>query len=197
MEQYDEYLSKVERRIFKNRWIAGWFRSLRNVKIDDLICDLLIYGHSRYFESKSFLLPRALLPSLYPYGTIAILFHKDMFLDIGFIEKTLDEVKNFMRYNRMKIPGGVEWGIDIAITGIASYEEISKDLADYILTLDPNIYDQYMETEMYGKKIHKKIGLALIDLKKEVAYSARDRYSRIAKKFFTPRPSLFEKIFHI
>ncbi len=197
MDQYDEYLSKVERRILKNRWIVGWFKSLRNVKINNLTCDLLVYGHSRYFESKNFILPRALIPSLYPYGAIAILFHIDKFLDIGFIEETIEEVRNYMKYNKMEVPGGTEWEIDLALVGIATYEEISKDLVDYIMAFDPNIYDQYMETEMYGKKINKKIGFALVDLGKKSAYSAKDKYSVIAKKLFTPKSSLFEKISHI
>lgn len=190
----EEYVSYVEKRILKDQWRVGWFKSNRNIIIDDLKCEFLIYGHSKYFKSKNFIIPRLNIPHLYPYGAVAILIYKEKFLDISFIEKTIDSVKKLMLSTKITTPEGIKCGVDVAFVAIATYETISKDLAEYIMNINPEIYNQYMEASFYGRKIYKKIGLAAVDLRNEVVYAGDNIFSREARKLFNPKHSIIERI---
>ncbi|PCN50092.1 hypothetical protein B6U99_06275 [Candidatus Geothermarchaeota archaeon ex4572_27] len=187
------YLEMVERRILSDEWRVGWFRVERDVEIDGLRCSLLFYGHSMYFKTRPFLLSMLQLPFVYPYGAAAILFVvKEATLD--FIEKVIRAVRSFMERARMKLPGGREWGVDVAFVAVASEEGVSRDLAEWVEALKPDVYDQWMQEPWFGRAINKKIGLTLIDLKNKVAYSAKNVFAAEAKRLFSPKPALVEKI---
>jgi len=51
-----------------------------------------------------------------------------------------------------------------------------------------------MQELYYTRRVNKKIGLALVDLKNKVVYASRNLFSREAKRLFNPKLRITEKI---
>jgi hypothetical protein len=121
-----------------------------------------------------------------------MLFYFDV-IGINHVDDVRRSVAEFIKEGRMVTPEGVCWGIDIAFVGLASGSEIPNHLVEYIGYHNCDI-DAYMEEPRFGRYLKKKIGLALIDLKRKVVHSGNNLFAREARRLFNLKLAFIERL---
>lgn len=189
-----KYLRLVEKRIYTDEWRVGWFKVAKNIPIGKFNCNLIIYGHSRYFRQvKPFFISKIMVPRIFPYSAVAMVFIVD-YIDVSIIEELISSVKEFMRTEEITTPEKVKWGVDVAYVAIVS-SKLGRGIEDYVKEVyNSEVVDQYMKIEGSRGLICKKIGLVVIDVAKEEIYYGKDMFSKEAYRLFNPKLSLVEKI---
>lgn len=194
-----EYLKFIEKRVLNDQWRVGWFKTEINVDIYGLKCNLLFLGHSRHFESiKPFFFSRIQSVFIYPYSAVAMVFCQKE-VDHSLIDGILSSVREFIKKRIITTPEGVDWGIDVAYIALVSVKKIPEYVKEYFRDFfEPIVDDQYMQEEYPGisgyKRIHKAVGMCLVDLATGNTYCHDDVFSREAGRLFKPELYLIERL---